>query len=119
MANTELVWIEKNNKPFLKFIFQGHFSEDEAKPALQSWKKEFALKLKPAEKTNIIWDCINMTGFDPKVKSSWQQTLKELSPQIDGIWVISSSSIIRLAATTMGMLSQYSIKAVNNESEIS
>ena len=75
-------------------------------------------KLKPHQKTNIVWDCLGMTGFDPKVKNMWQQTLKELSPQIENIWVISANSIIRLAATTMGMLSRYSIKAVNSELEI-
>ena len=117
--NTELVWTNINDKLYLKFIFNGHFSENEAKPAIQGWKKEFALKLQPAQKTNIIWDCIGMTGFDPKVKNSWQQTLKELGPQVDDIWVISNNAIIRLAATTMGMLSRYSIKAVNKESDIS
>lgn len=59
-----------------------------------------------------------MSGFDPKVKNTWQQTLKELSPQINDIWVISTNAVIRLAATTMGMLSRYSIKEVNKESEI-
>ena len=119
MQQTPLIWTETNDKLFLKFVFKGYLSLEQAAPAIENWKKEFELKLSPGQRTNIIWDCLEITGFDPKVKKIWQDTLKELSAQIDNIWLISTNSIIRLAATTMGMFSRYSIKVVNSEAEIS
>ena len=116
---TQVVWTNRAGKRFLKFVFNGHFSEEQAIPAIASWKKEFSQNMSPGQKTNIIWDCLNMTGFDPKVKSKWQEVLKEQSGYIDDIWIISKNPIIRLAATTMGMLTKYRIKAVNSESDIS
>lgn len=44
--------------------------------------------------------------------------MKELKDQIDQVWVISESKLIRGGAAIMGMLTSLSIKAVNSEEQI-
>jgi len=118
VIETELKWQTIDGKRYLKFIFFGHFSVKKAVPAIVEWRKEFEKELSPGQKVNIIWDCIEMTGFDPNVKKTWQKTLKELNKQIDQIWIISKNPMIRVAALTMGVFTNYKIKAVVNESDI-
>ena len=118
MANTQLVWQNDGSKRFLKFVFHGHFTEEEARSVIDKWIEEFSKELPDDTKTNIIWDCLEMTGFDPKVKKIWQDILKSLSPKIADIWIISTSPVIRIAALTMGMFSKFNIKTVIKESDI-
>ena len=118
MSNTELKWETINGKRFLKFIFDGHFSAKAAAPAIIEWRKEFDNEIPAGQKVNIIWDCLKMTGFDPNVKSTWQKTLKELREKISEIWIVSSNPVIRVAALTMGVFSNYKIKTVISEDDI-
>lgn len=118
MANTQLVWKTIGEKRFLKFIFNGYLSLEEATPAIAEWRKQFSAEVPEGDKVNIIWDCLEMSGFDPKVKNEWQITLKELSTKIQDIWIISVSPAIRIAALTMGLFSRYKIKTVIKESDI-
>lgn len=115
----KLNWISRSGKQFLKFIFYGHFSTDQLVHAIASWKNEISRKLALGKKAHIICDCLEMTGFDPEAKKEWQQILKEESQRIEDIWIISKNPTIILAANTMAIFSQFRIKAVYSESEIS
>jgi len=118
MPNTELQWKSIAGKRFLKFVFSGHFSAKEAAPAIIEWRRQFDSDIPSGHKVSIIWDCLKMTGFDPHVKSTWQKTLKELSIKIEDIWIVSKNPMIRVAALTMGVFSNYKIKTAIDESDI-
>lgn len=118
MEDTKIVWHNIDTKRYLKFVFEGHFSEEQALPAIEKWRKLFSEEVPEGQKVNIIWDCLAMTGFEPKVKTTWQKILKELSPKIQDIWIVSTNPMIRVAALTMGLFSNYKIKTAINESYI-
>lgn len=109
----------KNNKPFLQFDFQGHLDEPTAIKAINEWKKEVA-NLQPANtKVNLIYNCILMTGFDTAARKKWQETMKELRPHTDVIWIVSDNIFIIGAAKTMGALTRYTIKSARSLQDVS
>ena len=115
---TGLEWKTIAEKRFLKFTFHGHFSAEEAVPAITEWRKEFEKEVPSGQKVSIIWDCMQMTGFDPDVKNTWQKTLKEFSNNVQEIWIISTNPLIRVAALTMGVFTNYKVKTAIKESDI-
>jgi hypothetical protein len=118
MSSAELHWRTIDGKRFFKFTFHGHLTAKEAMPAIIQWRNEFQKEIPDGHKVNIIWDCLDMSGFDPNVKKTWQKTLKEHSNQIREIWIISTNPVIRVAALTMGLFSNYKIKTVVSELDI-
>ena len=59
-----------------------------------------------------------MKGYDSDARVKWQSALKEMNTQIDSIWLISDSSIIKMGATMMGLFSSLNVKVIKSESEI-
>ena len=118
MSSAEIQWKTIGGKRFLKFIFHGHFTEKEAVPAITQWRDEFQKEIPAGHRVNIIWDCLDMSGFDPHVKNTWQKTLKEHRGQVHEIWIISTNPVIRVAALTMGLFSNYKIKTAVSELDI-
>jgi len=59
-----------------------------------------------------------MTGYDPGARIIWQNTLKELKDQISSIRLVSKSTMIRSGAMIISMITNYNIKVVKSESEI-
>jgi len=118
MHSTDMEWKTIEGKRFIKFTFHGHFSAKEAIPAISQWRNEFQKEIPAGHKVNIIWDCLDMSGFDPNVKKTWQKTLKDHSGQIREIWIISTNPVIRVAALTMGLFSSYKIRTVISEMDI-
>ncbi len=59
-----------------------------------------------------------MKGYDSAARVQWTEALKEMKPQIDTIWLITNSTIIRMGAYVMGMVSSLDIKVVGAETEI-
>ena len=59
-----------------------------------------------------------MTGFENKARVIWQKAIKELKKQIDCVWLISDSKIIRAGAKVMSAFTSFSLNVVNDESKI-
>ena len=97
---------EINGKPFLQFDFNGHLTVEAAHEAIGKWKT----MLTENEKTNLIYNCLEMTNFDTAARKAWQSTMAELKPQTGRIWIISSNAFILGAAKTMGLLTGFDIK---------
>ncbi len=112
--NAELVQL--NGEDCLKFTFKGHFTEEDAEFGVNEWKEFF--ESAGNEKVVIIWDSKQMAGFDNKARVVWQQAIKELKKQIDCVWLISDSSVIRAGAKMMSAFTSFSLKAVKNEAKI-
>lgn len=114
--NPKIEWSQKSGKECLRFVFGERLTLKEAEVAIVEWRKAFQSK---ADKSIIlIWDCKKMKGYDNEAKAKWTEALKDMKSQIDSIWLISDSALIRLGATVMGMFSSLEIKAIKSESEI-
>ncbi len=100
----------------LKFTFKGKFSEQSALSGSEEWRDLFSST--GTEKSVLVWDCKEMTGFEPKARIVWQQAMKELKGQIDCVWLISNSAIIRAGAKLMSTFTGFKIKAVKTEKDI-
>ena len=111
----EVCKIENNN--CLRFSFKGSLEEEDAKNAIIEWKRVF--KSNDGEKFILVWDCNQMTGYNPGARIIWQNALIDFKDQITGIWVVSKSTMIRSAAMIISMITKYDIKVVRNESKIS
>jgi len=114
--NPKIEWLQRAKKDCLKFTFKETLTEQNAIIAIQKWEKAFASK--PEEKIIIIWDCSKMSGYSTKSRILWQNALKEMKEQIDIIWLISQSSLIKMGASVMGLFTSLKIKTVSKESEI-
>jgi hypothetical protein len=110
-------WISINEKSYLQFTFEGHLSESMADQAIVQWKDELN-KFQEETKTDIIYQCTNMTGFDTNARRNWQNAMSELRNQLGEIWIVSCNIFILTAARTMGVLTGFNIKATKTIDEI-
>ena len=109
-------WKNVNNRICLHFTFQGILSYELAMNGVNEWRKHFQGKEKL--KIVIVWDCIKMTGYEPRSRIIWQKALKEMKEQIDTIWLISNSPIIKTGAKIMSLAVSYDIKGISKETDI-
>jgi len=113
--NIELYDIK--NEDCLKFTFDGKFSEEQAISGASEWRQLFDNT--GNEKSILVWDCLDMTGFESNARTVWLKAIKDLKKNIDCVWVISESKIVRAGAKVLSTLSGFKIKTVKSESEIS
>jgi len=114
--NPRIEWQTKSGKSCLKFTFQDKLTEDMAGAAIKKWQEAF--QSKPGEKFILVWDCLKMAGYDNGSRTQWQIALKEMKDQIDTVWLITKSNVIRMGASVMSLFSSLEIKTVTSESEI-
>jgi hypothetical protein len=93
----------------LNFVFKGKFTVEASIAASTEWRREF--KASSGQNFLIIWDCMEMDGFDMAAKREWFNCMNELHDQIDKIIVISDNMVVRGAAYLM-------LKSFNIESEV-
>jgi len=114
--NPIIEWVEKNGEPCLKFTFNGRLLEEDAIVAIEKWRNAFTAR--QGEKINIIWNCLNMSGYDSGARRKWQEALKEMKDQIKSIWLVSTSPIIKTGALVMRVFTSLDIQMVESEDEI-
>lgn len=113
MSNRPRVeWLQQGATPVLRFTFGEHLSEVDAAAAIEDWRACFAEH--PDAKVPIVWDAVKMRGYDSGARRMWTETLKELKPRIGPIWLVSESSVIRMGASVMSMLSGLDIHPVRS-----
>ena len=117
MENPTIVRITKSRKDCLKFTFHGKFTEQDAINAAGKWRDIFTSK--PDEKSVLIWDCLEMNDYDHEARTLWQNLCKEYKNQIEIIWVITNSLLIKMGASVISVFTSMKIKVVSSESEIS
>lgn len=112
----EIKWVTMNSKKFLKFSFDENLGEEEARVATEQWKKEMAAHANM--KVSLIWDCLQMKGYDSNARILWQNTLKEVKDNVEKIWLISNSQFIRVGANVISVFSGIRINPVDSEDKI-
>jgi len=118
MSTINISWLEKKDKLYLKFEFFERFTQNAASKSVDQWKTEVDGKINEGDKYSIIFDTLNMSGFDGDARKIWQEQLKKSKHQVDDIWLISSNGLIKTAAKTMSLLAGYSMKTASNVDDI-
>ena len=116
MENPRMEWIQKSGKSCLKFTFQGSFKEQDAQAAIAKWRE--ALATKPGERIIHIWDCLAMKDYEQQARTMWSETCKDLKDQIDVIWVVTNSLLIKMGATVISVFTSMNIRVVSSEEDI-
>ena len=103
-------------KPCLKFTFTGTLTETGAIEAIKKWEEIF--NADPSKSYNLVWICHKMTGYEPKARIIWQNTMKRYKQQIMSIWLVTNSALIRAGGMIMSAFTSYDIKVVSTEEKI-
>lgn len=116
MDNPTIEWIKKSGKDCLKFTFKGKFSDQDAVAATEKWRQIFANKKQ--QKVILIWDCLDMHDYDQQARTLWQVACKEMKDQIEIIWVLTNSILIRMGASVISVFTSLKIKVVSSEKDL-
>ncbi len=116
MDNPKMEWVRKEGRDCLKFTFQESFREQDAQAAIDKWRAELATK--PQERVVHIWDCLRMKDYEQQARSMWSEACKDLKGQIDVIWVVTNSLLIKMGATVISVFTSLNIRVVSSETDI-
>ncbi len=116
MDNPKMEWVQKSGKNCLKFTFQGSFTVEDAQTAIEEWREKLATG--PQGRIVHIWDCMAMKDYDQQARTMWSETCKDLKDQIDIIWVITNSLLIKMGATVISVFTSLNIRVVRSETDI-
>lgn len=99
----------------LFFKFKGKFTELASQTGARAWSEEM-------ESSNnnytFIWDCTDMSGFEPSARSEWYKSIKLYKPRISHVTIIASNILIRGAARVMMELFGIPAKIVRHIEEV-
>lgn len=116
MENPKMEWVQKSGKNCLQFTFQESFGAQDAQIAIEKWRE--ALATKPQERIVHIWNCLEMKDYEQQARTQWSEACKDLKDQIDVIWVITNSLLIKMGATVISVFTSLNIKVVSSETDI-
>lgn len=113
-----LSWLEKGNKKYLRFLFNGDFTESEAYPAIENWDMEFAA-VSLGSKVDLIWNCLEMKKYSAGAAKLWKNAMNKHNPKIETIWLVTSNTFIKMGARTVTFLLPINLKVVSTEAQVS
>ncbi len=116
MENPAIEWIQKSGQDCLKFTFHGSFNEQNARTGIEKWRE--ALATRPQQRVVHIWDCLDMKDYDQQARLMWSETCKEMKGQIEVIWVVTNSMLIKMGATVISVFTSLNIKVVRSERDV-
>lgn len=117
MKNLDINFITLDNKSYLHFVFKGDLKETVAMQGIAKWKEEIN-KLPNNTKIDLIYNCIEMTGFETGARRNWQDAMKEFKAKSGEIWIVSDNILILGAAKTMGLLTGFNMKVCRSLSDV-
>ena len=115
LQNPVIEYKKINEIECVYFTFKNKFTEQNATDAVKSWNGFLSDKDK---KYTYVWNCKEMSGYDPMARVYWQKAIKAYKNQIDKIWLISDSKIIITGANLLSVFTSIDIKAIKSEQDI-
>lgn len=113
----EIEFFEINDEDCLKFTFVDKFLETDAEKGVEDWKDIFN-SAEDGVKLTVVWDALEMTGFDNKARIIWQKAIKKFKNQIGVVWLVTDSKTIKAGAKLMSAFTSFKIKVVKSEVDI-
>lgn len=104
-----------SGKECLRFVFGEGLTAVGAAAAIGEWREAFRAD-KGSPKV-LIRECRKVKGHDSAARVQWTAALNEMKPQIDSIRLITDSTVIRMGAAVMSMVTSIDIKAIRTECE--
>lgn len=83
----------------IQFIFKNKFTLDASVNATKYWSMFF--EDNSEANYSFIWDCTEMSGFEPSARKEWYGAMKKYKQRIRLITIISPNILIRGAARVM------------------
>ncbi|MDN4165552.1 hypothetical protein QWY31_08570 [Cytophagales bacterium LB-30] len=114
--NGSLELTEIQNRVAIVFHFEGLLTQQKAQEYVKQWHKIFLSHNK--EKIIIVFNASQMSDYQPMARVVFQTAIKELKTQIDSIWVISNSKVIKAGAALMSIFSSFQIATVGSLDDI-
>lgn len=114
-VNPQIEWRVINERKYLYFLFEGNFTKEDASQGVVKWRE---LMGPEQTKKELIWNCINMSGYKPEARIQWQKAITEHKDRIDIIWLITNSALIQAGARIMSLFTPYNFKVVKSEEDI-
>ncbi len=114
--NPEIARLTLGTRACLKFTFRGHLTAEDSKRAILEWRQAF--QSMAGDSFTLIWDCLLMGGYEHDARSAWTHALVDMKPQIEAVWLITESPIIKMGGKVMGMFTGLNIHIVKSEDEI-
>jgi len=74
--------------------------------------------LEPGTKVTYIWECYDMTGYEPDARFAWQRAIKEHRHTTESIWVVTNSKLIKAGAMILVAFTGFPIQVVSSEADI-
>jgi len=116
VINPEVELVDFRGDSCLKFTFRGHLTSEDAELGVKEWRDFF--NSTGGEKVVVIWDSTQMTGFDNKARIIWQHAIKEMKSQIECVWLITDSKVIKAGAKLMSLFTSFCLKVVDSSDKI-
>jgi hypothetical protein len=107
-VNPEIQWTDIKNKPHLFLRFSGRFSSEDARSAIKTIQ---SMVDKVDGTFTMVWECLDMIGFDAGAREAWQVFIKDVKPKIEAIHLISNNILIRTGARVVGIYAGIKILA--------
>lgn len=79
--------------------FRGKLSAGEGRASAEAFAMEIA-----REPALVVWNLIEMTGYEPAARVAWQHALWPLRHRIRGIEVVGGNPVVRIGAVTLTMV---------------
>ncbi|HCX23405.1 MAG: hypothetical protein CMB80_06860 [Flammeovirgaceae bacterium] len=114
--NVEVRLDDRFDIPCVNVRFIGKFTESTSIESTTVWKQTF--QKHPKAKFIMVWDCMDMTGFEMSARREWLKHMHELHGQIDRIIVISDSVLIRGSARLMLKLFRFKSEMFNSHHDV-
>ncbi len=114
--NPEITCKDSAGVECIHFVFRGHFSEADAMVAVERWRA--LLVARPGKRLPHVWVCEEMTGYDGRARHLWTESMREFVHQIDDVWLVSTSPLIRLGAKLVTKFLPITLRPVWSEREI-
>lgn len=114
--NVNIEWVTKSGLACLKFTFGNKLTKNSAEEAIKKWKVIFSSM--SDDKIVLIWDCSSLKDYEPMARVLWQKAMKQMGNQIECVYLISQSKLIRTGASLLSLFTKFALKSINSENEM-
>jgi hypothetical protein len=109
-------WRTVSGKECLFVRFGAYFTQADANITAQKWKAEF--NKKPWKNIVLVWECLEMQGYEKEAREIWQKAINEYKKRIGCIYIITKSNLISSGADFMGVFVGIKIIGIKSLAEL-